>query len=176
MRRFLIAMVFVATLWPSAAEAGLKPGDPVYDAIAKRITIPSEPNVEVVVKMPRVGGGPNQWLELRNIPILGAVIRWAEKYPVVDAGVILYKPSENTLGSVATLERTLRKTSMREPASAAGVTEEHPGGPRRDVWCPPKNDRTSGLHAIVLDIALVDGLPALTLSEPRAEQNPECQS
>jgi hypothetical protein len=173
MRRTLACLLIAAAIGPMAAEASLKPGDPVYDAIAKRVEIPSGSDVEVFPanRIPRIGS-PYQFPELRNIPVLGAVARWDKKLPVIYDGILVYEPSQNTLGSVATLERFLRKTAYQEPAGAKAITEDQPGGPRRDVWCP--NDRTFGARALVLDISMVDGLPALTVSRPHYETLPEC--
>jgi hypothetical protein len=167
-----LAMLFLTavTMVPAAAAgANLRPGDPSYDAIAKRVALPSDDSVEVATRWRR--GGPEVPRQLRNVPLIGAVISWDRKYPVEDWDILVYEPSDNTLGSVATYERFLRGTEMIEPASAKGITEASPGGPRRDVWCPPKRGHP---YALILDITLVDGRPALTHGNVPAESVPEC--
>ncbi len=169
-----VAFLVVAALWPLRAEARLGPGDPVYDAVAKRVKIPIAPNVEVVERNP-----PNTirldpyHIELRNLRLLASVLRWNEQEPGVTGDIQLYKPSPNTLGSVASLERSLRQIRYyREPASAAAITEDQPGGPRNDVWCPStKNPRST---ALAVEIVLVDGVPALNLKTWPSGELPEC--
>jgi hypothetical protein len=105
---------------------------------------------------------------------MASVLRWNEKEPGVNASILLYKPSVNTLGSVATLERFLRQTRLRQPASAVAITEEAPGGPRNDVWCPEK--RGSKEVAYGLEIVLVDGVPALNFKFWPSDEVPECRT
>lgn len=175
--RFSIAVLVVLTaLWPLCAEARLGPGDPLYDAVAQRVQIPIAPNVEVVERNP-----PNTvklypyWAELRNLRLMASVLRWNEKEPGVIGDIQVYKPSPNTLGSVATLERSLRQIrAYREPASAAAITEDQPGGPRNDVWCPSTKDPRS--RALAVEIVLVGGVPALNLKTWPSGELPECST
>jgi|GEM_PF-3703707 len=175
MRYIVGTVLFAALLWPLAAQARLGPGDPLYDAVAKRVQIPLAPNVEVVERNPpnTIGLQP-YWPQLRNLKLMAALLRWNEKEPGVIGSILLYKPSANTLGSVATLERYLRQTPLREPASAAAITEEAPGGPRNDVWCPRKNG--SKAVAYGLEIVLVDGVPALNFKFWPSDEVPECKT
>jgi hypothetical protein len=175
MRYVLGALLCAAVLWPSAAQARLGPGDPLYDAVAKRVQIPIAPNVEVVERNPfnTIGLQP-YWPQLRNLKLMASVLRWNEKEPGVNASILLYKPSANTLGSVATLERFLRQTRLRQPASAVAITEEAPGGPRNDVWCPEK--KGSKAVAYGLEIVLVDGVPALNFKFWPSDEVPECRT
>jgi hypothetical protein len=175
-RHVVAACVLVAALWPAAAHARLGPGDPLYDAVAKRIQIPIAPNVEVRERNPpnTIGLSP-YWPQLKNLKMMASVLRWNEKEPGVDASIFLYKPSPNTLGSTATLERTLRNIrGLREPASAVGITEDQPGGPRNDVWCPPKDEPKH--DAFGVEIVLVDGIPALNFKIWPSGELPECRA
>ena len=175
MRYVVVAALCAMVILPSAAQARLAPGDPLYDAAAKRIQIPQAPNVEVVERNPpnTIGLQP-YWPQLRNLKLMAAVLRWNEKEPGVIGSILLYKPSANTLGSVATLERYLRQTPLRQPASAVAITEESPGGPRNDVWCPP--NRGSRAVAYGLEIVLVDGVPALNFRFWPSDEVPECRA
>jgi hypothetical protein len=175
MRYIAVTLLVAAVLCPVAAQARLGPGDALYDAVAKRVQIPQAPNVEVVERNPfnTIGLQP-YWPQLRNLKLMAAVLRWYEKEPGVSGSILLYKPSVNTLGSVASLERYLRQTSLREPASAAAITEDAPGGPRNDVWCP----RPIGTKAVAygLEIVLVEGVPALNFKFWPSNEVPECKT
>jgi hypothetical protein len=161
-------------LWPVSAQARLEAGNPLYDAVAKRLQIPMAPNVEVVERNPpnTIGLSP-YWPQLRNLKMLASILRWNEKEPGVNASIFAYKPSENTLGSTASLERLLRSLRLREPASAIGITEAEPGGPRNDVWCPPKDQPKS--DAFGVEVVLVDNIPALNFKIWPSGEVPECR-
>ena len=175
MRYVVGVLLLAAVLCPSAAQARLAPGDPLYDSVAKRVQIPLAPNVEVVERNPpnTIGLEP-YWPQLRNLKLMASVLRWNEKEPGITGNILLYKPSANTLGSVASLERFLRQTRLRQPASAVAITEEAPGAPRKDVWCPEK--RGSKAVALGLEIVLVDGVPALNFSFWPSNEVPECSA